>query len=172
MRRTTNHRRFELPPPEVIKTFEALDDLPVDLRREVCFAARVWDAPMVLNLFRQNKRGRGETETVRWLIASIQAGDEQDLRDFAFQHQLKYKQPLPHYAAEATILRFQPPVQLRHARSRRAVPLHVRAAWRSSERLMPHDGVDESPAYQDPTDPALESRFGGLDFLPEATNAA
>src|SRR5271156_713094 len=98
MRRTTNHRKFDLPPPEVIKTFEALDEMPPDLRQEVCFAARVWDAPMVMDLYRQNKRGRGESETIRWLTASIQAGDEQELRDFAFQYQLKHKCPLPHYA--------------------------------------------------------------------------
>jgi hypothetical protein len=168
MPRATNHLAAKIDP----KTFEALDDLPAELRREVCFAARIWDAVLVADIFGKNKQRMGNAGTITWLIASIQAGDESDLRDFAAKHQRKYGKPLPCYAAEATILRYQPPVNTHHARSRRAIPLGRRDAWRSSERLMPHEGIDEAPAYQEPSLEGVESRFIGLDFSSPTDNAA
>lgn len=167
-RATTNHLASKVD----LKAFEALDDLPPELRREVCFAARVWDATLVADIYAKNKQNRGVAGTITWLIASIHGGDEGDLRDFAFKHQRKYGKPLPCYAAEATILRYQPPVNTHQARARRAIPLDRRDAWRSSERLMPHEGVDEAPAYQEPSLEGVESRFIGLDFSPPAENAA
>lgn len=160
MAHATNHLKADP------KTFEALDDLPSELRRAVCFAARVWDAVMVADIYTKNKQTRGNAGTITWLVASIQGGDRDDLRDFASKYRTKYGKPLPHYAAEATILRYQPPVNTHNARARRGIPLGRRDAWRSSERLMPHEGIDEGAAYREPSLEIIESRFAALDFLP------
>jgi hypothetical protein len=155
-----------------LNVIEALDDLPAELRREVCFAARVWDACVVADIYGKNKQRMGKAGAISWLIASIHGGDRDDLRDFASKYRAKYGKPLPCYAAEATILRYRPPVNAHHARTRRAIPLDSRDAWRSSERLMPHEGIDEAPDYQDPPLEGVESRFAALDFLPPTANAA
>lgn len=136
MPRASNHRKADL------KTFQALDAMPSPLRQEVCFAARVWDATMIEEIY-QDKLSTtrwGRDETISWLVKSIEHGDEQELLGFAHQHLMKHRYPLPHLAAEATILRFQPAIGVRSGKARRAVPLDVRAAWRSSERLMPVEG--------------------------------
>jgi hypothetical protein len=118
-----------------LTTFKALDDLPPALFREVCFAARVWDAKDILALYQDAKRKRGTDAAIAWLTASIEGGDEADVLDFAFKYQLRHKMPLPHLAAQATILRYLPPVAGR--RMGRPADRRVRAAWVASERLMP-----------------------------------
>src|ERR1700679_3042794 len=97
----SNHRQSDY------KTFAALDKLPSPLFREVCFANRVWDAPEILSLYETAVRDKGKPFAIRWLTDSIRAGDEQDVLNFAWKYQLKYKSELPHLAAGATILRFQ-----------------------------------------------------------------
>lgn len=154
------------------KTFEALDDLPPELRREVCFAARVWDAVFIADVYKKNKQDKGKSGTITWLVASIQGGDRDALRDFAAKYRAKYKHPLPCYAAEATILRYQPPANTHNPRTRRAIPLDRRVAWRSSERLMPHEGIDEALAYQEPSLEIVKGGFSALDFSTAAENAA
>src|SRR5580658_9525746 len=93
-----------------LSTFEALDELPPALFREVCFAARVWDAKDILALYRDARRTRGDEGAIRWLAASIEGGDEADVIDFGWKFQMKHKMPLPHLAAEASILRYLEPV--------------------------------------------------------------
>lgn len=127
----SNHRVTDL------ATFQALDSLPSELRREVCFAARVWDAVDVLALYNGAARRNGHASAVGWLRASIHAGDEQDVAQFAFRHQLKHGYALPHLAAEASILRYQPPRRARASRSQRGVQPRLRSAWQGSERLLP-----------------------------------
>jgi hypothetical protein len=124
----SNHRKTDL------TTFDALDQLPAELYREVTFAARVWDATDVLALY----KGRGSTqEAINWLAASIQAGDEADVIDFAWKYRMKHKTPLPHFAAEATILRYETPVGVRRMALHRGAAPRVKAAWQAAERLLP-----------------------------------
>jgi hypothetical protein len=71
------------------------------------------------------------------LAASIEGGDEADVIDFGWKFQMKYRMPLPHLAAEASILRYLEPVARRRAGLGRGADRRVRAAWVASERLMP-----------------------------------
>lgn len=128
---SSNHLRTDL------KTFQALDALPPPLFRAVCFAARVWDATDIMAIYNDNLRHRPAPAVIDWLDASIQAGDEEDLRRFGQVFRAKYKRPLPHLGAEATILRFTEPGGTKLRRAPRALPREVRAAWQASERLLP-----------------------------------
>ena len=127
----SNHRKSNF------ETFRDLDRLPAELYREVCFAARVWDATTVRDIYQGAVRSRGKNGAIRWLVASIQAGDEQDVINYAFQYQLKYGTPLPHMAAEATILRFEESRGVRPQMPPRGLPARTRRAWQSSDSLMP-----------------------------------
>ena len=120
-----------------LTTFAALDELPPALFREVCFAARVWDAKDILAFYRDARRTRGDEGAIRWLAASIEGGDEADLMEFGWRFQMKWKMPLPHLAAEASILRYLPPVRGRRLSPGRGADRRVRAAWAATERLMP-----------------------------------
>ena len=144
------------------KTFEALDDLPPELFREIGFAARVWDAIYLREVFEKNKNVRGRTGTINWLIASMQAGDEQDLREFGAKYRARYKSALPHLGAQATILRFFPPIPPRVGRRPVRIPLRSRKAWQATERLMPRVHPE---AGRDPTNTELERRFANLDLV-------
>lgn len=161
----TNHLRVDK------ATFNAnlmaLDTMPPDLRREICFANIVYDAVDVSKVYRERVENMGKKPTIRWLCASIQGGDDWDLQKFGQQFRARYHIPLPHIAAGATILRYQPPVEARNAHRRVVVPLRVRSAWRSTERLMPQEGLDEGRAPLPPIDEALAGRFANLD-LPAA----
>lgn len=119
-----------------LATFEALDQLPPELFREVCFANRVWDAPQILDLYRDATRARGKSGAITWLRDSIHAGDEQEIMNFSWKYQTRYKHPLPHFAANATILRFCPAVHGPEYRLRTG-DIRRKAAFRSSERLLP-----------------------------------
>ena len=119
-----------------LKTFAALDKLPSPLFREVCFASRVWDAPEILDLYQSAFRDRGKKFAIEWLTASIHAGDDQDVLSFAWRFEMKYKRPLPHLAAGASILRFRPAVKGPSYRLR-TTDVRRKAAWRASERLLP-----------------------------------
>ncbi len=161
----TNHRTLDR--KALLENIERLDELPTDLRQSVCFAARVWDPSVVANIYRDAIRSRGKVGAARWLIASIEAGDESDVIDYAIQYQMKYGQPLPHLAAEATILRFQPPINGHVARHKPRLAPWLRAAWISSERLMPKEDVDENAEIQEIIDPGIMARFANLDFASE-----
>lgn len=159
---STNH--LKVAKAEIRANFKVLDYLPQELRREICFAARIYDAVTVDGLYRQAIKDIGVKAAMRWIIASIQGMDDRELFDYAHKYLLKYKQPLPHFAAGATIIRYRPPVERRNAKRIRKIPLNVQAAWRSSERLMPHEGIDEFAPLALPVDTALAGRFGGLDL--------
>jgi hypothetical protein len=45
--------------------------------------------------------------------------------------------PLPHVAADATILRYQPPAHPKRYRHLGNMPKLLRKAWQASDRLMP-----------------------------------
>ena len=120
-----------------LSTFAALDQLPPELFRAVAFGARVWDAPTILALYNNARRTRGDEGAIAWLAASIEGGDEADVIDFGWKFQTKYRIPLPHLAAEASILRYLEPVAGRRIGLGRGADRRVRAAWQSTERLMP-----------------------------------
>ena len=120
-----------------LSTFAALDALPPELFREIGFSARVWDAPTILDLYTGAQKARGHNGAVGWLIASMRYADEQDVFDFGFKYQTRYKSPLPHLAAEASVLRYQEPVGVRRMVLHRGARPKVKAAWAASERLLP-----------------------------------
>ena len=154
-----------VPPDKKTKAaaFAALDDLPPDLFREICFAARLWDASVVRELYLKRKQFTGEREAIDWMTVSIKTLDEDDLRGFANGFYRRYRLPLPHVGAEATILRFVPVSPPKRIRLRHGLPLRSRAAWKATERLMPQ----EDPRSGDyPTSREVEHRFASLDFLP------
>jgi hypothetical protein len=163
----TNHNA--IPRPEVTrKAFEALDDLPDQLRQEVCFSARLWDATMVRELFQKNIYLRGRQGSINWLVASIHAGDEQDLSEFAGKYRMRYGVPLPHTAASATILRYTPVVRTGKAiHQRHIIPLRSRTAWREAQALMPQDYEPSEFMVEAAISPEVEGRFAGLDIMEE-----
>ena len=118
-------------------TFDALAELPQSVRQEICFAYRVWDAIVVRDIYRNTAQQRGADYAADWLIASIQAADEQDVVDFGRTYRARYRIELPHLAAGATVLRYQPPVGTRSMQLRRGAEPKVRAAWAASSRLLP-----------------------------------
>ena len=118
-------------------TFDALAELPQSVRQEICFAYRVWDAIVVRDIYRNTAQQRGAGYAADWLIASIQAADEQEAVSFGRAYLARYRIELPHLAAGATILRYQPPVGGRSMRLSRGAEPRVRAAWAASARLLP-----------------------------------
>lgn len=127
----SNHRRTDP------TTFAALDALPPELYREVTFAARVWDAIDILALYKDARDRNSHEYAVGWLAASIQMGDEQDVLAFGRIHFARHRYALPHLGAEATILRYVPPVGVRRQYLPPGKSPRVKAAWAASERLMP-----------------------------------
>ena len=157
----SNHLAFDRKAMQAL--FRAQDALPPDLVREMCFAARVWDASNVSDIYQGAVKRRGEKATIRWIAASIEAGDEQDVQHYGMQFRQRYGFPLPHIAAQATILRFRPVVDARIGKRVRKVPLSLRAAWRATERLMPKEGLVEDRAPYLPVDDEIAGRFANLD---------
>jgi hypothetical protein len=120
-----------------LEGFAALDNLPEELCREVCFAARLWDPVLVLRAYGDTVRFRTHESVIEWLTISLHDMDEQDISRFAGDFRLRYRLEWPHHAAQATVLRYQPPVGVRPMRLRGGVNPRVRAAWEASERLLP-----------------------------------
>lgn len=117
-------------------TFDILETLPASLRQEICFAARVWDAVIVRDIYKREIRKRGYADTVGWLSASIRAEDETDIVHFGERYRRRYGQPLPHLGAGASVLRYLPPARpKRHAM--RCASAQARAALAASGRLLP-----------------------------------
>jgi hypothetical protein len=118
-------------------TFIPYAQLPAPIRHEIAFASRVYEAADILAQYRPAAQARGADWAIGWMTESIRAADEHAAREFGTIYRQRYGRPLPHVAADATILRFMP------ARGvvRQAVPRFssaaVRAAFRASERLMP-----------------------------------
>ncbi len=119
------------------ETFKALDGLPPPLFREICFASRVYDAIELSDLYKQAVRDRGKAFAIAWLTKSIRGMDDQDLLSFAWKFQTRYKMPLPHLAANASILRFMPSAGTKVYRVPRGAEPRVKRAFQSSERLLP-----------------------------------
>ena len=116
---------------------EIIDRMPKDLRREICFAARVWQASDVLALYNQAKPQMGHNAAVQWIASSIRHGDEQDLMHLSWNYKKRYGVPLPHVAADATCLEYRPSLGISSQRRVRGMSGRARRAWDSSERLMP-----------------------------------
>jgi hypothetical protein len=153
----SNHRKTDL------RTFKALDDLPPELMRGICFANTVWEADYLRDIYQREVKNRGDKATIQWLMASIEGGDEQEVQTYGARFRRSYGYALPHIAAQATIIRFRPVAERRLGKRVRKVPLQLRAAWRATERLMPKEGLDEDRALSFPLDDELAGRFGNLD---------
>lgn len=117
--------------------FAALDNLPTELCQEICFGARLWDPVLVLRAYGDAIRFRTHDSAVEWLAFSLHDMDEQEIRQFAGDFRLRYRLEWPHYAADATVLRYCPPVGVRPLRLHRRATPRIKAAWAASERLLP-----------------------------------
>lgn len=113
-----NHRRTSNNPsalptdmPSLEDDFEALDALPVSIRRTICENVTKLVCPSVLAYLRSierqaRERGGSDYDAEVWTLRKLRTLEGQEMDIWASQHRQTYGVAYPHEAADATVQRY------------------------------------------------------------------